>query len=42
MWLTSYDIETAWGPIEANLVSEARIGERTATIDQPKLVRLIG
>ena len=29
MWLTSYDIEPAWGPIEANLVGEATIGERT-------------
>jgi hypothetical protein len=28
MWLTSYDVEPGWGPIEANLVGEASIGER--------------
>lgn len=29
MCLTSYDIEPGWGPIEANLVTEASIGQRT-------------
>lgn len=29
MWLTSYDIDPGWGPIEATLVGEASIGERT-------------
>jgi hypothetical protein len=29
MWLTSYDIEPGWGPIEANLVGGASIGQRT-------------
>ena len=28
VWLTSFDIEPAWGPIEATLVREASIGER--------------
>ncbi len=39
MWLTSYDIEPVWGPIEVNLVGRARIGHRTdwawATLDPP-------
>lgn len=29
VWLTSYDIDPGWGPIEANLVRKASIGERT-------------
>jgi hypothetical protein len=29
MWLTSYDIEPGWGPIEVNLVAHASIGQRT-------------
>jgi len=39
VWLTSYDIDPPWGPIEANLVREAGIGERTdwawADLDPP-------
>lgn len=29
MWLTSYDIDPAWGPIETTFVGEASIGDRT-------------
>jgi hypothetical protein len=39
VWLTSYDIDPAWGPIEASLAGEASIGERTdwawAVLDPP-------
>jgi hypothetical protein len=39
MWLTSYDIEPRWGPIEVNLVGHASIGQRTdwawATLEPP-------
>ena len=42
MWLTSYDIEPAWGPIEATLVDETSIGERWdwtwAVLDPPLAV----
>jgi hypothetical protein len=29
VWLTSYDMDPAWGPIEANLVGAVTIGQRT-------------
>lgn len=29
MWLTSYDIDSRWGPVEANLIGRASIGTRT-------------
>jgi hypothetical protein len=29
MWLTSYDVDPGWGPVEADLVGQASIGERT-------------
>jgi hypothetical protein len=29
VWLTSYDTDPAWGPIEADLVGAASIGQRT-------------
>jgi hypothetical protein len=29
MWLTSYDVEPRWGPIEVSLVCHASIGQRT-------------
>ncbi len=39
MWLTSFDIEPAWGPVEMNLEGEASMGERTdwawAVLHQP-------
>lgn len=42
MWLTSYDLDPAWGPIEVKLVAEASIGRRTdwaeALLDPPLLV----
>jgi hypothetical protein len=42
VWLTSYDTDPGWGPIEANLVSEASIGERTdwawVVLDPPLVV----
>lgn len=42
MWLTSYDIDRGWGPIEASLVGEASIGVRTdwawVVLDPPLVV----
>jgi len=39
MWLTSYDIEPEWGPIEVNLAGHASIEQRTdwawAAVDPP-------
>ena len=29
MWLTSYDIDGHWGPLEVELIGEARVGTRT-------------
>ena len=42
MWLTSYDTDPAWGPIEAYLLGGASIGQRTdwawATLEPSLLV----
>jgi hypothetical protein len=44
VWLTSYDVEPSWGPIEVDLDGEASIGERNdwAWVDLRQPLRLDG